>query len=39
MELCIDNPLDKQTEILIKNIIEAGIDGHHELGPGYLEKV
>ena len=39
MELRIDNQLDEQTQILIKNIIGTAIEAHRELGPGYLEKV
>ena len=39
MELRIDNQLDEQTEILIKNIIGTAIEVHRELGPGYLDKV
>jgi GxxExxY protein len=39
MELRIGNQLDEKTELIIRNIIGAGIEVHRELGPGYLEKV
>lgn len=38
MELRINNQLDEQTEMLIKNIIGVAIEVHRELGPGYLDQ-